>query len=91
VDRLDASYKCSECGFELWQPIARLGRSTLGLYDDARFRGRCLLVFDRHVADFAALDDDDTLVFVREAHRVAAALKAVTGADRVNYAVLGMR
>lgn len=89
VDRLAPSYKCPECGFELWHAIARLRRSTLGLYDDARFPGRCLLVFERHVSDFAELDDDDTLAFVREAHRVAAALKAVTGAERVNYAVLG--
>jgi len=36
-------YRCATCGFELHHPIATLSVSALGLYDDARFPGRCIL------------------------------------------------
>lgn len=83
------SYQCAECGFTLWHPFARLASSTLGLYDDARFPGRCLLAFDGHVDDFAALDERQSIAFVRDAQHVARALKRATRAHRVNYAILG--
>ena len=85
----DVSYTCPQCELALWQPIARLTCSTLGLYDDVRFPGRCLLVFHKHVEDFAALDSQDTLAFIEDAKRAARAIQAATKAPRINYAILG--
>ena len=85
----DVFYKCLQCGFTLWHPIARFSCSTLGLYDDDRFPGRCLLALDRHFDDFAVLSPDETLAFAQDAQRAARAIRAATGAERINYAILG--
>ena len=85
----DVSYRCPECGFTLWNPIARFSTSTLGLYDDERFPGRCLLVLDTHFEDFALLDREVTMMFMEDSKKAARILQRVTGASRVNYAILG--
>jgi diadenosine tetraphosphate (Ap4A) HIT family hydrolase len=84
----NSSFACT-CGFELWLPIARLEVTHLGFYDDARFPGRCLLVLDRHHEDFARLQPDLMVRFVRDAQTAGAAIQRAVGADRINYAILG--
>lgn len=87
-------YKCEECNFELWNPIAspdftKLSCSWLSLYDDDRFPGRCILAYDRHEEDFAYMDLFDMTAFMSDAQKVGKAIQKVTGARRINYAILG--
>jgi diadenosine tetraphosphate (Ap4A) HIT family hydrolase len=82
-------FKCQVCDFELWEPIAELAVSTLGLYNDARFPGRCLLVLNQHLEDFSLLEPDLLLAFNLDAQRSGKALAEATSARRINYAVLG--
>lgn len=70
-------------------PISELEVSTLGLYDDARFPGRSLLVLNRHFEYFEKLDDTLLIPFVRDAQRAADAIRSATGSPRVNFAILG--
>ncbi len=85
----DAAYPCRSCSFSLWLLIARLDVSHLGLYDDARFPGRCLLVFDRHVEDFSTIPPEDAARFVGDLQHAARAIAAVVKPARLNYALLG--
>jgi len=85
----DVTYECSECGFRLFLPIARLSMSTLGLYDDARFPGRCLLVFHDHVEDLTELSTAAATGFLWDMRVAAAVIRQVTAADHINYAILG--
>lgn len=80
---------CSTCGMVLNLPIAQLSVATVGLYDDARFPGRCLLVLDQHVENLEDVEDATMASVVQDLRRVARAIKSVTGAPRLNYAVLG--
>lgn len=80
---------CGTCGFELWVPVARLRVSRAGLYDDARFPGRSLLALDRHEEDLSALQEDELHAFMADLRDLSEAVKRVTGAPRVNVAVLG--
>lgn len=82
-------YVCDECGFSLWAPIGRLGVSSLGLYDDARYPGRCLLVLGEHHEDFAELPLDLTQAFVADAQHAGRAIRRAVSAERINYAILG--
>ncbi|MEW6280783.1 MAG: HIT family protein [Candidatus Eremiobacterota bacterium] len=82
-------YRCAVCSFRLWQPIARLGVSTLGLYDDARFPGRCLLVLNEHHDDFSTLNPELTARFVADVQLVGRAIRTALSPVRVNYALLG--
>lgn len=82
-------YRCGACGFELWLTVTGLAVSTLGLYDDARFPGRCLLALDEHADDFSMLPRSLRERYLDDVQRAAQAITAVTGAGRINYAVLG--
>ena len=82
-------YECKECGFSLWNPIARLTVSTLGLYDDGRFPGRCLLVLNEHFSQWEVLDRGLMQPFIEDAQRAARAISRASGSPRVNFAILG--
>lgn len=81
--------ECTHCGFELWVPVAALSVTTVGLYDDARFPSRCIVELNEHHEDFAELDAVLAHAFLDDVQRVARAVRAVTGAPRLNFAVLG--
>lgn len=82
--------ECSFCGFGLFNPVqVELQVSRLGLYSDARFPGRAILMFKDHRVDLEDLDREEMCSFWQDATRVGGALKRVSGATRVNYAVLG--
>ncbi len=86
-NRATASYSCPECGFALHYPIAEIGVSSLGLYDDARFPGRCILVYRKHVEEFSAIAESEAAAFIEDVRRAARAIVAAVTADRMNYAI----
>ena len=61
----------------------------MGLYDDNRFPGRSLLSLNEHYGDLADLSDELLHDYMRDLRDVRTAIRKVTGADRINYAVLG--
>jgi diadenosine tetraphosphate (Ap4A) HIT family hydrolase len=81
--------KCKDCGFELWEPIAELSYSYLGLYNDARFPGRCILSLKEHWEDFSRLPYAQLCGFVSDAQQAAQAILKAIGERRINYAILG--
>ena len=83
------TFGCEDCGFSLWNPLAELRVSFLGFYDDARFPGRCLLVYREHVEHFTQLSDRDAAAFTADSRLAAEAILSCTSADRINYAILG--
>jgi diadenosine tetraphosphate (Ap4A) HIT family hydrolase len=84
-----ANYGCGVCGFKLWLPISELRRSVLGLYDDARFPGRCILALTHHEEQLEDLDPETAAAFLEDARDAARAIARATASPRVNYAVLG--
>ena len=86
---MTVSYRWQVCQFELWLPIAQLDVSALGLYDDARFPGRCLLVLDEHFEDLREVPPDLASAFMYDTQRAASAIANVVVPDRLNYAILG--
>ncbi|MCC6159865.1 MAG: diadenosine tetraphosphatase [Deltaproteobacteria bacterium] len=83
------SNACAQCGFSLWLPIAALDVSTLGLYNDARFPGRCILALNDHAEDFALIPEKLAFEFVLDARHAARAIAIAMKVPRVNYAILG--
>lgn len=92
---MPASYRfkkygyCETCKFDLHHVVGRLKISTLGLYDDARFPGRALLSLDDHHDDLATMPIELAQKFLVDMRCAALAIQRATGADRMNYAVLG--
>lgn len=86
---LTAADGCAVCGFALWLPVADLSVSRVGLYDDARFPGRSLLVLKEHYEDLLEVPQGLAEAYFEDLRRYGTALRAVTGAGRLNFAVLG--
>lgn len=84
-----ADYTCSTCGFNLWVPIIRLNRSTLGLYNDARFPGRSILVTHHHYPMIEDVPGDVLSEYFVDLKIASRALRRATDCDRVNIAFLG--
>lgn len=80
-----------KCGFVLWNPIAQTETSSLGLYDDARFPGRCILRLNAHYDSLDELPSEVLMSFMRDVQTAMSAIKAATTAARVNVAILGNR
>ena len=85
----NGSYRCEYCGFALWRPIASFGVSFLGLYDDSRFPGRCILVVREHEERWEAMPSALLHDFVDDSQVAMKAISMATKCDRVNMAVLG--
>jgi len=81
--------RCMDCGFELWIPISDLRCSTIGLYNDARFPGRCLLMFNEHVEALEDLDGEALENWMLDLRAASTVIKKVAGARRINLAILG--
>lgn len=87
--RTDEHYECAACGFALWRPLWGFEHTVLGLYDDVRFPGRCLLAVRDHATRFEALDPELASALMLDAAVVGRVVRAAVGADRMNFAVLG--
>jgi diadenosine tetraphosphate (Ap4A) HIT family hydrolase len=84
-----SDYECRVCGFTLWLPITTLSVSVVGLYDDSRFPGRCIVALLEHREHLSELEEKMAQAFLRDIQQVGRAVQLVTGACRVNYAILG--
>ena len=83
------TYKCPQCGFGLWNPVGSLEVSTLGLYNDGRFPGRSILVLNEHIEHWEDVPSELLSAYVADSQHAIRAIAQVTGASRVNLAVLG--
>jgi len=83
------SYACRECGFEVYVPIIESDLTVLGLYDDDRFPGRCILALREHAEHLDEVAPDLASLLLTKAVTVGRALRNLGFGDRVNYAVLG--
>lgn len=86
---MSQSAGCSDCGFELWLPLGTLRVSELGLYSDARFPGRSILKLREHWDSIEDLPDSVAQDFFADLKLSMGAIRRATGAERVNFAVLG--
>ena len=69
--------------------IARMASGWAVLGDPQITRGYCLLLPDPVVADLNALTGDQRRQFLDDMARLGDGVLAVTGAERINYEILG--
>lgn len=85
----DAAYRCPVCAFAVFVPVASLVVSEVGLYDDDRFPGRCILVLRKHYEHLDLVPEDLAYHFLDDARTLGNVLRTQFNAERINYAVLG--
>lgn len=86
---MSGDWRCAVCGFAQPRPIAQLRATTLAFYDDARFPGRAVLVLGEHAELIEALPIETARDLALDVRQAAAAVRAASGARRINYAAFG--
>jgi diadenosine tetraphosphate (Ap4A) HIT family hydrolase len=69
--------------------IGRLETSTLYLFREQTYRGRCVVALNAHETELFRLDPDTLGRFSRDVSRAAAALQGAFAPEKINYAIYG--
>jgi Diadenosine tetraphosphate (Ap4A) hydrolase and other HIT family hydrolases len=70
---------------DLMIEVTKLKVSTLYLFKEQTYRGRCIVAYDNHVNELFELEDEEIKLFMQDVAKVAATLKKVFKADKVNF------
>jgi diadenosine tetraphosphate (Ap4A) HIT family hydrolase len=70
---------------DLMIEIADLGVSTLFLFKEQSYRGRCVLAYKDHVNSFYELKEEDRNAFMNDVSTVANVLTELFHPDKINF------
>lgn len=84
-----AGQACASCGFTLFNPVRMMKTSKWGVYDDARFPGRSIIMLNTHYEEFTDVPAEETVAFMEDIKATMTIIKNITGCERVNLAILG--
>ncbi|MFM8460097.1 MAG: HIT family protein [Chthoniobacterales bacterium] len=59
--------------------------STLYLFKEQTYRGRCIVAYRDHVNELFELSDSDLALYMQDVAKAARAMKEALGADKINY------
>lgn len=65
--------------------ICKLEVSTLYLFKEQTYRGRCLVAYNGHKSEIFNLDDKERSQYMEDISRVAQALNKAFSPDKINY------
>jgi diadenosine tetraphosphate (Ap4A) HIT family hydrolase len=89
-DREDCFYCAKdERLYRLMIEICKLETSTLFLFREQTYRGRCVVALNAHETELFRLDRETLCAFSRDVAKTAAALQRAFGAAKINYAIYG--
>ena len=70
---------------DLMIEIAPLSVSSVFLFKEQTYHGRCLVAYNKHNVELYELNDEELLAFMQDVNKVAAVMKQVLGAAKINY------
>ena len=70
---------------DLMIEIAPLGVSTLYLFKEQTYRGRCVVAYRQHINELFELPDAELALFTKDVARAAKAMKAAFNPAKINY------
>ncbi|OOM69747.1 HIT family protein [Clostridium sp. BL-8] len=65
--------------------ICDLEVSTVYLFKEQTYRGRCNVVFKEHKSEITDLTEEEAALFINDARKVAKAIHKAFNPDKVNY------
>jgi diadenosine tetraphosphate (Ap4A) HIT family hydrolase len=65
--------------------IGKLSVSTVFLFKEQTYYGRCVVAYKDHDVELYQLKDNDLLAFMKDVNKVAKAMKELLGAEKINY------
>lgn len=79
----------SEDLYELMIPICDMDASTLYLFREQTYRGRCLLAYKEHVKEICDPESDDYVNYMLDLKRASAAIRKAMNPDKINLGAFG--
>jgi len=70
---------------DLMIEICDLSVSTVFLFKEQTYSGRCIVTYKKHDIELYQLDDTELLAFMKDVNKVALAMKNLFGAEKINY------
>ncbi len=70
---------------ELMIEIKKLNVSTVYLFKEQTYRGRCLVAYEKHAKEFYELSDEELDLFMKDVRQVARAIQKAFSPDKINY------
>ena len=70
---------------DLMIEICDLNVSTVFLFKEQTYRGRCVVAYKDHNVELFELNNADLLAFMKDVNRVAIAMKKVFNPEKINY------
>lgn len=74
---------------QLMIEIAQLEVSTVFLFKEQTYKGRCNVVYKDHVKELFHLDEQDLTSFMKDVKKVAEAIDKAFGPNKINYGAYG--
>lgn len=71
--------------YDLMIEICRLDVSTVYLFREQTYLGRCIVAYEGHTKELYELDDNVLLSYMQDVNKVAKALKDIFAAAKINY------
>jgi diadenosine tetraphosphate (Ap4A) HIT family hydrolase len=69
--------------------IGKLSVSTVFLFKEQTYKGRCNVVYKDHVKELFDLNDQDLAAFMNDVKRAASAIDKAFQPDKINYGAYG--
>ena len=69
--------------------IGNLDVSTVFLFKEQTYRGRCNVVYKGHVKELFHLNEQESAAFIHDVNRVAEALDKIFEPNKINYGAYG--
>ena len=69
--------------------IGKLDVSTVFLFKEQTYRGRCNVVYKGHVKELFHLNEQESAAFIHDVNRVAEALDKIFEPNKINYGAYG--
>ena len=86
---MDDCVFCKMIEEKIDREIARLPNSLVVLDRDQTYKGKTLVILNRHCEDLSQISEEERNGMFSDMNKVSEAVKSATDADRMNYAMLG--
>jgi len=70
---------------DLMMEICDLDVSTVFLFKEQTYKGRCVVAYKKHDVELYELDDKELLAFMKDVNKVASVMKKLFNAAKINY------
>lgn len=70
---------------DLMIEVCQLNASTVYLFKEQSYKGRCVVAYKDHVNELFELEDADLELYMKDVKKVAAAIKKAFSPNKINY------